>query len=269
MYLLNKTLKLILLISLLLSTNALAKTINDKSLTQIMELSGLNEQIAQYPLMIVAGMEQAKSQGSPVDENKFSKVKSLLLDSYNANIMLRIIKDEIKKNTSQKDADVLLKWYKSKLGMEITQAEKDSTNTSAYESMIQEAPVLLQNKKRVYFARMVDRSIDATQMTIQIQKNSSVAIFTAISKIMEPEKDIDVEKFKIMMAAQDKQIEVNIEQMTILSFVYSYKNISIQNLETYVVFLQKEDVRRFNKSIVNGIVKALNNASDKMTKKLN
>jgi len=86
---------------------------------------------------------------------------------------------------------------------------------------------------------------------------------------MYPEEKIDIDRFKIIMTAQDKQIEAGIEQMIILSFVYSYKDISLENLEKYVLFLQKDDVKRFNKSIVNGIVKALNNASNKMTKKLN
>ena len=265
----KKIIQIIGLSLLIISTNVFAKTISDKSLTQIMVLSGLNAQITEYPEMIVAGMEQARASGDKVDEDKFKQIKSVMLDAYKADEMLSIIKKEIKATTSQKDAEVLIKWYKSPLGMKITQAEKDSTNTSAYANMLKEAPVLLQNKKRVYFARMIDRSINATSMTIQIQKNSSVAVYIAISKIMHPEEKIDIDRFKIIMTAQDKQIEAGIEQMIILSFVYSYKDISLENLEKYVLFLQKDDVKRFNKSIVNGIVKALNNASNKMTKKLN
>ena len=265
----KKFIQIIGITLLLISTNLLAKTINDKSLNEIMDLSGINDQIAQYPSMAVMGMDQARAENKTIPQEKFDKMKAVMYDAFKADEMLKIIKKEIKQTTTQKDADVLLTWYKSSLGKKITQAEKDATTPTAYMSMLKEAPVLLKNKKRVYFARMIDRSINATQMTIQIQKNTSVAVFTAMSKIMKPNEKVDVEKFKIIMAAQDKQMEAGIEQMMILSFVYSYKSISIENLEKYVVFLQKEDVKKFNKSVVNGIVKALNNSSKKMTKKLN
>ena len=265
----KKIIQIIGLSLVLISSNLFAKTISDKSLTQVMELSGLNEQIAQYPNMALMGMEQERLTNNSIPNDKFLKMKTLMLDAYNTDEMLAIIKKEIQKTTSQKDADVLISWYKSPLGKKITDAEKKASTPNAYSNMLKEAPTLLQDKKRVYFARLIDRSINATKMTIQIQKKTSIAVFIAISRIIHPEEKVDVEKYKIIIAAQDEQIEVAIEQMMILSFVYSYKNISIDNLEKYIVFLQKDDVSKFNNSVVNGIVKALDNASKKMTRKLN
>lgn len=265
----KKILQILSLILIFISTNTLAKNITNKSLDEIMNISGLNEQISQYPDMAIMGMDQAKAENNNIEEDKFSKIKELILTSYNPQEMLSIIKKEIKLSTSQEDADVLIAWYKSPLGLKITQAEKDSTTTDAYKEMLKLAPTLIKDTKRVHFARLVDRQIQATQMAIQIQKNTSIAVFSAMSKIMNPEEQVDIEGFKIIMAAQDKQIQASIQQMMILSFVYSYKDIDIDSLEKYVIFLQKDNVNKFNQSVVKGILKAFDNASKEMSKKLN
>jgi hypothetical protein len=261
--------KSISVLLLILSTSLFSQTIKQTSLNQIMQLSGLNKQVSQYPALAVLGIEQAQAQGSSLKDEDYSKMKQVMLDSFKPKDMLSTVSKEIQKTTTQESADEILIWYKSDLGRKITKAEEKASTPSAYEQMIKQASKLLTNKKRVYLARMIERSLNATEMTIQIQNNTSIAVYSAMSKIMAPEKKVDIEAFKIIMSAQEKQMRANIEQFVILSFVYSYKDMSVQEIEEYVVFLKKPHTKKFNKSVVDGLVKALSQATLKMAKNLN
>ena len=85
---------------------------------------------------------------------------------------------------------------------------------------------------------------------------------------MNPEQPVHIEAFKSRILAQEQQLKANIEQLVIVSYVYSYKDIDIDSLEKYVEFNERPNTRHFNDSVIKGMKYALNESNDKMATSL-
>lgn len=257
-----------LLIMILIPSMVWAGEITDDSLDKLMALSGLNKQIAEFPGMVRAGAEQTRQQGSPISDTEFGEVRRSMEAAFQPSEIISTIGIEIKNNISESEAKDLLAWYESDLGRMITKAEENASTPAAYQEMIKEAQSLLADEKRVKFAKKIDSILNATDMAMQLQENTAVAVFTAISTVMNPDQPVNTGAFKAQMSAQEQQMRSNIEQLVIVSFVYSYKDIDMASIKKYVKFLERSNTRKFNDSVIKGTKYALNQSIDKMAKSL-
>ena len=256
----KKLLHVALLFVLTFTSILNAQKINEKSFSELMDLSGINKQIAEYPGMVKAGMTQARTQNDDVSNEEFIQMNKAVDKSFKTSKMLKIISLEIRKKITQKDIDNLLKWYKSDLGKKITKAEEDASTPQAYAKMLKEAPVLLKNKKKVFFAKRIDKLLNVTQMVTELQINTAIAVFSAMNHPSKSQMSI----FRSQISSQKRLIKANVEQMIILSFAYSYRNIDDNDLQTYMSFLKETSTKKFNDSAMRGMVKALNSSVEEM-----
>ncbi len=245
-----------------------AQDITKDSLDKLMALSGLNRQVAQFPGMVWAGVEQARQQRSPIPDEEFREMRGPIEGAFKPSEILSTISTEIKSNISESEARDLLDWYESDVGRRITKAEENASTPAAYQEMLREAQSLLADEERVKFAKRIDRLVNATDTTMQLQEKTGTAAFTAISEAMNPDRQVDIEAFKAQMAAQEQQTRANIEQLVIVSFVYSYKGIDTGSIEKYIKFLERRSTRKFNDSAIRGMEHAFTQSIDKMAKSL-
>lgn len=265
----NKVIQgLTLLIALLVSNVVLAGTLSDKSLNELMVLSGLNKQIAEFPAMVGAGMAQARQQGAAIPDKEFAEIQKSVKNAFQPSGILNVISKEVKNNVSESGAKKMLTWYNSSLGKKITQAEEKASTPAGYQQMMKDAQVLLADKERVTLAKQINSLVDTTEMTMQLQESTGVAVYTALSSAMNPGKPVNIKPYMDQVSAQRKQMRTNIEQLVLLSYVYSYKNIKIENVKKYIKFLKQPNTMKFNRSVVKGMTGGLNQSIDKMAKLL-
>jgi hypothetical protein len=258
----------LLLTMILIPSIVWAGDIAKDSLDKLMSFSGLNKQVAQFPGMVRVGVEQARQQGSPIPDAEFVEVQRLIEGAFQPSEILSAIGKEIKSGISESEAKDLLDWYESGLGRRITKAEENASTPAAYQEMTKEAQSLLSDEKRVKFAKKIDSLVNATDMTMQLQEKIGVAVFTAISTVMNPDQQVNIGPFEAQLSAQEQQVRANIEQLVIVSFVYCYKDIDIGSIEKYIKFLERSSTRKFNDSVIKGMNHALNRSIDKMAKSL-
>jgi hypothetical protein len=258
----------LLLTMILIPSIVWAGDIAKDSLDKLMSFSGLNKQVAQFPGMVRVGVEQARQQGSPIPDAEFVEVQRLIEGAFQPSEILSAIGKEIKSGISESEAKDLLDWYESGLGRRITKAEENASTPAAYQEMTKEAQSLLSDEKRVKFAKKIDSLVNATDMTMQLQEKIGVAVFTAISTVMNPDQQVNIGLFEAQLSAQEQQVRANIEQLVIVSFVYCYKDIDIGSIEKYIKFLERSSTRKFNDSVIKGMNHALNQSIDKMAKSL-
>lgn len=257
----------LLLISLL-SCTVLAGNISENSFDKVMALSGLNKQTAEIPAMVMAGMDRARQRESSISDVEFRDMQKPIKDAFLPSKILRTIGNEIRRNTTESEAKDLLTWYESDSGRKITRAEENASNPVAYQEMLREAQSLLADKKRVDFAKRIDYLVNATNMSMELQENTGVAVFSAISIAMNPSQPVNIDDFKTQMTAQNQQMRANVEKLVILSLVYSYKNLDEANIEKYIKFLEQPNSRKFNENVINGMKLAFNQSIDAMAKSM-
>jgi len=250
------------------SSVTLASPIKSSSLEQLMTLSGLNKELAGLPDGMKAGVQQAKQKGTPLSDAQFNKIEQAIVSAFKPANITRSITDTVKSNVSESEAQQLLAWYKSDLGRKITKAEDAGSNPKAYQDMLNQAEALLADKERVKIAQKIESLVNATDMMVEFQKNAAVTIYTSLSKAMNPGEEVDLKAFEDRFAAQEAQMRQQFTQFAILSMVYSYKEITIPELNKYVEFLQQPYTTKFNTSIISGMKTGLTDAVKTMAASL-
>jgi hypothetical protein len=213
-------------------------------------------------------MDQARQQGSALPGN----LHQSMLNSVDATILpseiLNEISSSLKKQINESEVKQLITWYESDLGKKITAAEEQASTPEAYQMMAQSAQTLLGNTKRVEFAKKLDKMLKVTDMTLNMQESSGIAVYSALSTAMDPSKPLQLDKLEAQLAAQRPQIRAQIEQMVIISFVYAYRNIDIEDLKKYENFLSQENSRKFNNTVVAAMNRGMEASVSKLAKEI-
>lgn len=242
--------------------------ISDRSASKLLDLSGLTKQVEQFPAVMKAGLQQAHQQGGSIPDAEFAVMVNSIDESFDPGQMIKSIKLPLKKELSKKEAKKLIAWYESDLGKKITQAEEQASTPKGYQEMMASAQSLLANKERVAQAKKIDELVGATDMTMEVQKNTSVAIYSAMLTAANPGKPLDLEPIKAQIDSQMAQARASVEQMVIVSFVYSYRNIAIKDLKKYEEFLARPTTKKFNNTVIEAMMKSLESSIVNWAKKL-
>lgn len=257
-----------LLIAMFAASTAWSAEIGSDSLDRLMTLSGIKKQVAELPGMVRMGAEQARQKGARISNADFEKMLKAMESAFQPSEIVETISVEVRKSISESDAKKLLAWYESDLGRMITKAEENASTPGAYQEMMATAKSLLADEKRVDLAKKLDDLINATDMMVQLQEYTGIAVFTAISKALNPDQPVQIEAFKSQMLENEQLIRANIEQAVIISWVYSYKDLDIASIKKYLEFNESPNARHFNDSVKLGMKNALNMSIDKMATSL-
>ncbi|MDC0664316.1 DUF2059 domain-containing protein [Marinobacter sp. SS21] len=231
----------------------------DRQLDELMALSGLNEQVAQIPESLKAGFIQAQQQGTPIPEATFQAMMRSTERSIVAEDILAEIQTSLASKLSDADIQTLLTWYQSDLGREIAEAERRAAQPSAYGDMMRQAKTLYGDSRRVKFAEKMDKLFGATDMVMELQKFTGVAVFSAMTMGTQPGAAMDLSVFEERIATEIEASRPAVEQGIVLSYLYSYRNLDMAKLETYAQFLREPEARRFNTTILESMNRALQN----------
>ncbi|HXH64551.1 MAG TPA: hypothetical protein VNH42_03460 [Mariprofundaceae bacterium] len=270
--------KILLIATLLVSTAfsgpAGAAEVSKASLDRLLELSGIHEQVSQFPRLLRAGMEQARRRDmaihghSAMSEAEYEKLENTMVAAFAPADILRAIGKKVQHAISEQDAARMLVWYGSDLGRRIDKAEEDGSTPEAYRDMGKSAPSLLADEQRVQFARRLDRELHLTDMTMQLQVNAAVAMFMAFSTKKNQHEVANQKAFRNRISASMQRSRPKLEQAITISTLYTYRNIDMDSLEQYLGFLATPPVSRFNKALMAGMEAGMDQAIDRMARSL-
>lgn len=249
-------------ILLCLSTLCYAE-VSDESLNKILDLSGLTKQVNQLPGVIKSGMEQAKQQGTPMPDAEYDLLVMSADQSILPTEILADIRSSLKETISEEEAKHLLVWYESDLGKEITNAEESAATPEAYQQMMQSAESLLENTELIEYAVRLDTLLGATDMALDLQEHTGIAVYSAIMTAMQPDTPLDIESFKARMDAESAQTHEAVEQMVIISMAYTYQKIEMDKLIKYEAFLNEPTTKKFSKAVEGSLNQAIKTSISK------
>jgi hypothetical protein len=255
-------------VTLIFTNFAWAGDISNNSLDKLMVLSGLNKQIAEFSAGIQAGIAQEKQQNPSISDAEFKHLQKAIETGFQPSKILDTIKTELKNDLSEGDAEYLLSWYESDLGKRITKTEVEASTSDSFREMMENSQRYLGDKDRVWMAKRLDFLMGATDKVVQIQMNTSTAVFSSFSTAMNPEKPVNIEAFKSQISSQEPQVRANTEQFMVLSLAYAYKDIDLANLKKYAHFLEHPIAARFNDSVFKGMDNGFLSGVGEMTKLL-
>lgn len=260
-----KLLKLIFISALIMTPQFLIAEDKQESLThqeaitKIMNLSGLDVQVPQISEDIISGQNEFVEK---YPQEMRAKIIEILSLSFDKNIMLQSVKDEISKSVSLEESKAVLEWYQSDIGKEITKAEEMAINTIDVELLSQKKDELFKDKERVDLCKEIEKKA----YVIDTLVNTQIDIMKSSLKISQPQTDDNsLEKY---FATLRKEVKSSIEEATILSLIKSYESIDSDKLKKYIDFLSKPTTNTLIISGNRGISKAILDGTNKMIEEI-
>ena len=232
----------------------------EKSIGTLLEVAGISQQVAQFPALFKGSVEQNAQQGMVISLAQHQAILNSIDSSVLPAEILAGISRAVKTAISQDEAEALMAWYQSPLGKKIVKAEESAQSDQAYQQMVAQKKRLLGNAERVAFAQRFNALLGAAVMTDKIQQNMQLAVNAMILQALVPDRSPDIAALKTQLQDADRQINPALEQMVVLSFVYSYQALSNEELIKYERFLSDPPTIKFNKIIMSGINSGLEDA---------
>ena len=235
----------------------------DDDIDLLLRLAGVTDQVNRFPQLIKDGMRQAQLDEALISQRNFSAMLLRTDDTIVPDEILAEVRYALQQALSQEDIERLLAWYRSDLGREITALEARAGTPEAVAQMEGMAFELLEESERVEFAQRIDRIVGATELTVNIQEYTGVAVFSAITLALRPDSAYEeIGRFRQQMADMRPMFREPAERMVIASFVYTYQPLDAAELEKFETFLRRVETMRFNRTVVEGLGRGLGNSID-------
>ncbi len=232
-----------------------ASTPSAGSINKLLELSGLTEQVEEFPGLIKAGINSAIQSGAPIPREHLQ----IMLETVDRTILPSIVLDQVRlsieKKISTDGIKEIFKWHESSLKKRITQAEEKAAKPEAYREMMNSAQKLLKNTKRVAFAKRLDSMMNLTDRLINLKEFSGLIVFSAVLTAREPDKPLDIEAYKAYLKTMTAKTRDDAQQLVLISNLYTYQSIDEESLSEYEAFLNKPTTKRYNAAVMNGLDK--------------
>ncbi len=179
------------------SSSMVSAAVSSSSVLELLDISGLTKQVKEIPALLKSGMTQTREQ--QLDQIP-PEVSDAMINSIGTAVkpsaLLAEIGSSIIRGMEQAEVDELLKWYRSDLGRKITQAEEQASTVKASEYIAKHQDALANDFERMSFAKSFDEIIGATEMVLQLQEYTTLAVMSGLSVVLSPGEPLDMEQFR-------------------------------------------------------------------------
>jgi S1-C subfamily serine protease len=263
-----------------------SKALKLKLASQIVQESGIAKQNKTLTGMILASFEEKyEDAGAPktkeADEilTKYSDVIRLATKPERIN---QYIRDNLASNMTLPELEQVLKWYQTPLGKKISEIEYNSyAEKRDHVNMLRLAFRLTryQSASRANLFARLDEATSSTELMIELQTNLIVQnqildhILSDSEKLDQASIDEIIDNYKDDI---DPYLDIFSSQYVFAGFSYTYRGLTIAELEKYIAFSETNAGRHFysllrkksnmvlldsNKKILMSIVRVMNNDS--------
>ena len=257
-----------------------------KLASQIVTESGIAKQNKTLTGMILASFEEKYEEAGPPK----TKEADAMLTKYSDVIRLatkperinEYIEDNLASNMTLSELEQVLKWYQTPLGKKISEIEYNSyAEKKDHVNMLRLAFRLTryQSATRANLFARLDEATSSTELMIELQTNLIVQnqildhILSDSKKISQASIDEIIENYKDDI---DPYLDIFSSDYVFAGFSYTYRGLTISELEKYIEFSETEAGRHFysllrrksnfvllnsNKKILMSIVRVMNQDS--------
>ena len=240
------SIRLALIIVLLMPFQVFAAAVTDEEMVgQLMELSGLTQQIPRLPTDYMTLVDQVlmglERQRHPVPKGLRMQIRQSFVDALAPERLKTEIRSRLVNGLSQDTTVATVSWLQSDLGKKITAAE---LSASSPEKSIQLATFLLQlqlerpNPERLQLVRRVEEITKGSELATE----SWEAVVSAVARALEAEyrtKDPQTrEKLEEHLASVRGSMKSMFQQGRIFQVLFTYQSLTDEELKQYVEFLE-------------------------------
>jgi hypothetical protein len=231
---------------------------------EIFFLSGLEEQLA----MIGDGLGEALApQVQQLPPAHGETIQRVLLSEFNADALQRSVEEHLERVHDPRHAETVLEWLRSPLGRRISKLDVAATRPEGVRAMQAYAEALAASPApatRVALVSKLDAATGMTEFTVEATLSSAMATAVGINGAQPTAHRVDENELRAAVEAQRAVLRPEIQKVTLVSMLYSYQNLSDEELADYVRFSESASGRWYHDAVKRALLSALTDASSRV-----
>jgi Uncharacterized protein conserved in bacteria (DUF2059) len=232
-----------------------------QTVNTLMERSGLNTQVRNYPAVLRQNLARAQQQRPQFSARQFQALNLMIAKAFNADRMIDTVRNHMHTRLTENDVSAVLAWLNSPLGKRITRLEEEASAPGARTGGAGAGGAAQDDQERIERLRKLDRSVKASEAAASSALNFQVAMLTAMTAAMAPELRPAFDAVLAEARKRSEQARPVLEQRAFEQLQRVYRPLSDGEIDQYIDFAESEAGKKFHTVVIQGMQEATLNAS--------
>ena len=221
--------------------------------------SGMRKQIEQISQDVLEGIQQEQLLKQE-PEMKTAELVAAIENAFSPKRMEARLQDDIGNNLSTQELREVLNWLDSPLGKKLTRLEDKAASPAFKKEMTHALQQLIKDPgapERLNLLQRIETALLSTEAAVDTILNIQIAVISAISAMAPAQPCPTFEQIAEMVYKNRPQVRQVISQQVIGSFLYTYRDVSNGDLETYIAFIESAAGGRYHQVAMKAFSDAL------------
>lgn len=221
----------------------------------VLEASPIDEIVAQYPAMMSEGVRQGLNQSGQVDPIVVTTVTAVVRNAFRAADMKAALVSDLSSTMTDDQLRTVGRWYDTPLASKVSRAEVKASSPESWQEIQQGARDLqaqFRGSERADLFTRYDRAARATESAVDTTVAVQLGLATAISAF-QGSSGPGFEKLKQMIESQRDQMRAMVGQQVYDMYLYTYRDLSVDELKDYIGFLETDAGAKFTRVVTASI----------------
>ncbi|MGC8120263.1 DUF2059 domain-containing protein [Marinobacter sp. VGCF2001] len=224
----------------------------------VLAASPIDDIVERYPAMLSQGIREGLKKRGQVPPMVADTVGYVVSSSFSADRIEQQIVTDLKAQLSGQQLQAVSEWYQTPVAKKISQAEIAASAPEVWAKIQSQAPELNRQykgtRKAEMFARY-DRAARATESAVDTTIAVQLGLASAMSAFSG--ESVHYDQLERRIESQRGVLRGVVGQQVYDSYLYTYDNISVQEMGLYLDFLESESGKRFSRVVTNSIQQAI------------
>jgi hypothetical protein len=225
----------------------------------VLAASPIDDIVAQYPAMMSQGIRDGLKQSGRVPPFAADTIGHMVSSSFNAQKIQAEITADLESTLSDAQLQSVMDWYDTPLAQKIAAAEIAASRPEAWAEIQTRAAELnrrFRGSERVDMFDRFDKASRATESAVDTSIAVQLGLATALSALKGSDA-ASFEQIQSQIESQRGMLEGMVNQQVFDSYLYTYRDISAQELALYIAFLESDAGSGFSRVVTNSIQRAI------------
>ncbi|HSG87960.1 MAG TPA: DUF2059 domain-containing protein [Pseudomonadales bacterium] len=216
----------------------------------LLDLSGYTTQLDLLPEQFTQGMRMGFPAAGSGEPELLVPLLAAVDDAYDPRRARAQAATALRAALAPEEVAGQLDWYRSDFGSRIAAAEVAASAPEANAEMMSVAARLMGDAERVARATRMIELAGVTDYLVATQMRVSGAVFLLVTSQMPAGAAPELADFQAQLEASEPAMRFQMNQVMLASYLYTYRDLSIDELDRYLAFLETPVTRRSTGALV-------------------
>jgi hypothetical protein len=221
----------------------------------VLAASPVDEIVAQYPAMMSEGVRRGLSQSGTTDPMVVTTVTAVVRNAFRAADMQSQLVSDLSSSMSDEQLEIVGDWYQTPLAQKVSRAEVEASGPQTWQTIESGAPGLqarFKGSERAALFSRYDRAARATESAVDTTVAVQLGLATAVAAF-QGSGESGFAALKQTIETQRDQTRALIAQQVYDMYLYTYQDLSVDELKDYIGFLETDAGESFTRVVTASI----------------